>query len=74
MIHGVYVKNRPKSKWLLVSTTPSAEVAIQDRDEALKQAQLDGHEQADVAIRIFESVFYIPESLTEIKKQEPQYN
>jgi hypothetical protein len=74
MIHGIYVKNTPKAKWHLVSIAISAEAANYDLDEALKQAKLDGREEAEVGCQIFDSVFWIPQTLTEIKNQKPLYN
>lgn len=74
MIHGIYLKNRPKSKWHLYSVAISAEAANYDLDLALKQAKSAGNENAQAAIRIFDSAFYIPELLTEIKEQKPMFN
>ena len=74
MIHGVYVKNRPKSKWHLVTAVVSPELANRELQEALQQAQREGNEQAEVAIQLFESSFFIPETLPEIKKHTPQFN
>lgn len=74
MIHGIYVKNKPKDKWHLFSVTISPEMANQEADQAKKQAELDGHEAAQVGIQIFESVFWIPEYVDEIKEQKPQFN
>lgn len=74
MIHGIYLKNRPKSKWHLYSVAISAEAANYDLDLALKQAKDAGHDNAEVAVRIFDSAFYIPELLTEIKEQKPMFN
>ena len=74
MIHGIYVRNRPKDKWHLVSVTMSPEVATHDVDEIRKQAELTGDERQEVAIQIFESAFHIPEYLTEVKNRKPLYN
>lgn len=74
MIHAIYVKNKPKAKWLLVSIAISAEAANYDIDEALKQAKLNGRDEAEVACQLFDSVFWIPETLVEIKNQKPLYN
>lgn len=74
MIHGIYVKNRPKGKWHLFSTTISAEAANYDSNIALKQAKLAGNDNAEVGIKVFDSNFYIPELLTEIKEQKPMFN
>jgi hypothetical protein len=74
MVHGIYVKNRPKSKWQLISVKLSAEGALKVLDNALKQAEIDGFTEAKGAIQIFESAFYIPETLKEIKDQKLIYN
>jgi hypothetical protein len=74
MIHGIYLKSRPKGKWHLVSTTSSPEAAIHDIDELLKQAKLEGNENAEAASRVFETAFHIPELLNEIKPQKSMFN
>lgn len=74
MIHGIYLKSKPKGKWYLVSVAVSSEAANQDISEALKQAQLEGNEQAEVTSQLFDSSFWIPESLAVIKPQKPLYN
>lgn len=74
MIYGIYVKSRPKSKWHLVSAVVSAELANQDLKDALSQAISEGNEKAEAAIQVFDSPFFIPEMLTEVKKDKPLYN
>lgn len=74
MVHGIYMKTRPKSKWHLVSVKISAESALKDLNIALDQAKLEGYDQAEVAIKIFDTVFYIPESLNEVKDQKLLFN
>ena len=74
MVHGIYIKNRPKSKWQLFSVAASAEIANNDLSKALKQAISEGYENAEVAVQLFDSVFYIPESLPSIKEQKILYN
>jgi hypothetical protein len=74
MIHGIYVRSKPKNKWHLVSVAVSPEAATQDVEELQKQAVLTGEEQAEVAIQIFESAFHIPEYLNEVKEQRVLYN
>lgn len=73
MIHGIYVRNRPKDKWHLVSVTMSPEVATHDVDEIRKQAKLTGND-TEIAIQIFDSAFHIPEYLAEVKNRKPLYN
>jgi hypothetical protein len=74
MIHGIYVKNKPKNKWHLFSVAVSPEMANQELDEAKKQALLEGHDAAEVAIQIFDTVFWIPEYMDQIKEQKPLFN
>jgi hypothetical protein len=74
MIHGIYLKSRPKGKWHLVSVAISPEAANREVDDVLKQAQVCGNDQAEAAMQIFESAFYIPEFLSEIKTQKPMFN
>jgi hypothetical protein len=74
LILGIYLKNRPKAKWQLVSLTTSSESANNDLDEARKQAEAEGFEQAEVAIQSFDSAFHIPHFLNEIKDSKPLYN
>ena len=73
-IHGIYLKSRPKGKWHLVSVAASPEAATIEIDETLKAAHNQGNDQAEVAIQIFDSAFYIPELLTDVKTHKPLYN
>ena len=70
MIHGIYVKTKPKNKWHLVSVTMSPEVATQDMKNAQQKAKLEGNDKLGVAVQIFDSTFYIPEFISEIKNQK----
>lgn len=74
MIHGIYVKSKPKSKWHLVSVTMSPEAANYEVDERKKLAASEGNEEAQVAIQLFDSVFWIPEYMDEIKEQKALLN
>lgn len=74
MFHGIYVKSRPKGKWHLVSVTMSPETATYDVKAILKQAKIEDNGKIEACIQIFESAFYIPESLTEVKEQKLMYN
>lgn len=74
MIHGIYIKNKPKAKWHLFSVAISAEAANYDINEAIKKIKGEGLDQAEVACQLFESAFWIPETLTEIKNHKPLYN
>lgn len=74
MIHGIYVKNTPKSKWHLVSVAISPEAANFDVEQCQKQNKLTGRDDAQVAVQLFESTFHIPEYLDEVKDYKPLYN
>lgn len=74
MIHGIYLKSKPKNKWHLVSYAISADAALLEQEEIKKQAIQEGNERAEVAIQIFDTAFWIPEYVDEIKDQKPLYN
>ncbi len=74
MIHAIYIKNKPKNKWHLVSVAISPEAANHELAACKEQALLEGNEEAQVGIQIFDSVFWIPEYINEIKDQKPQFN
>lgn len=74
MIHGIYLKTKPKNKWHLVSYAISAEAANLELEEVKKQALQEGNERAEVAVQVFDSLFWIPEYMTEIKEQKPSFN
>lgn len=74
MFHGIYMKNRPKSRWHLVSIAISPEAAAHDMEEALNQARSSGLTEAKVAEQLFDSAFWIPHYLTEIKETKSMYN
>lgn len=74
MIHGIYLKSKPKNKWHLVSLAISAEAANLELKELKKQAIEGGNDKAEVAVQVFESSFWIPEYVTEIKEQKPLFN
>lgn len=69
MIYGIYVRNKPTFRWNLVSVSASSELAQQDLDSALQIAKDQGFEKAEVALQLFESSFFVPETLIEIKKE-----
>lgn len=70
MIHGIYIRLKPKKKWFLFSTTKSAESASKELAVAIQVAQTGGNEQGEAAIQVYESELFIPELLTEIKDQK----
>lgn len=74
MIHGIYLKSKPKSKWHLYSLAISAEAANLEIESAKQEAIQKGNEQAEVAVQIFDSAFWIPEYMDEIKEQKPLFN
>lgn len=74
MIHGIYLRNRPKGVWHLVTTTASPESAEHDMNLALKQAKADGNETAEAVIQTFESVFWVPVYLYSVKESKPMFN
>ncbi len=74
MIHGIYLKSRPKSKWQLVSIAISPEAANADIKDAVNQAKAEGNDEAQAVAQVFESSFWIPHYLNEVKEQKPLYN
>jgi hypothetical protein len=75
MFHGIYLKTKPKNKWLLYSIAVSQEAANYDLGQALKQAQSEGNEQAEAAVKTFTDGFYVPEILNEIEgSKKPLFN
>ena len=67
MIHGIYVRTKPKFRWRLVSTASSNEVAQKDLSTALQVAKDKGFEEAEAAIQSYESSFFVPGTLKDIK-------
>lgn len=74
MIHGIYMKTKPNSKWHLLTIKISAQSALKESDLALTKAKQQGNENAEVAIQVFDSYFYIPEILQEVKDQKLIFN
>ena len=70
MIHGIYIKTRPKSKWFLFSITQSAEVAVKELQVATQEARKGGNELGEAAIQVFDSSIFVPEILSKIKEQK----
>jgi hypothetical protein len=52
----------------------SAEAANMELETFKKQAVEEGNDQAEVAMQIFESAFWIPEYVDDIKDQKPLFN
>lgn len=74
MIHGIYLRSRPKGTWHLVTVTVSPEEAAYELTETLKQAKADGNDQAEVIEQLYESSFWIPHYLTAVKETKSMYN
>lgn len=74
MIHGIYLRSRPKNKWHLVSLAVSAEAANSELKTFKNQSIKDGNDEAEVAVQVFDSPFWIPEYMNEIKEQKPMFN
>lgn len=70
MIHGVYIRTKPKHKWYLFSITPSSETATKELQQAIREAQKGGNILGEAAIQVFDSQLFIPELLSEIKEQK----
>ena len=74
MVHGIYMKNRPKSKWQLVSVKLTANGALFELNLALKKSKLEGNDQVQAAIKTFDSSFYIPKFLYDLKEEKLIFN
>lgn len=74
MIYGIYLKSKPKNKWHRVSMTMSPEAANYEVDAQKKQAVDAGMNDVQVAIQIFDSAFWIPEYVDEIKERKALLN
>jgi hypothetical protein len=74
MIHGIYLKSKPKNKWHLVSLAESPEEANLEIETFKKIALEEGNDRAEVAVQIFDSAFFIPEYMNEIKDRKPLFN
>jgi len=74
MIHAIYMRAKPKNRWHLFSIATSPESANKEMDKCKEQAIFDGNPNAEVTVKLFDSKFWIPEYLSEIKKEVPLYN
>lgn len=74
MLHGVYLRTKPKKKWLLMTTVYSAEEARRELDKYVDKAKANGNNQAEGAIQSFDTSFAIPEIITDIKPSKVLYN
>ena len=74
MIHGIYLKSRPKSKWQLVAVAASPEAAAHDMEKALKKAHSEGLTEAKVVEQLFDTSLFIPQYLHSVKETKSMYN
>lgn len=74
MIHGIYLKSKPKNKWHLVSLAITAEAANLEMEDVKQQAIEEGNELAEVGFQIFESSLWIPEYIDELKDHKLLFN
>jgi len=74
VIHGIYLKSRPKGKWHLISVAISAEAAQLEIDVTLRNALAQGNDLAEAGVQIYDSAFHIPELLSDLKNQKIMYN
>lgn len=70
----IYLKNRPKGNWQLVSIAISPEAVSFNIDELSKKAKKEGKEYFEIGFQVFESDLHIPEFLTSLKDQKLMYN
>jgi len=74
MFHVIYVRNKPKKKWVLQSIVASAEEANRDLQKYVDKAKSNGNPDAEGAIQSFDSAFFIPEMLSDINPSKVLYN
>lgn len=74
MMHGIYLKSRPKGMWHLISVAASPEAANHDYTTLLKQIKSEGNDDIQIVIQAFESSYDIPELLKKVKEQKLMYN
>jgi hypothetical protein len=67
MIHGIYVRNKPKGRWQLFCLTSSPEIATNELVKAKELASLEGYDDAEVGVQNFETRNNIPDFLKELK-------
>ena len=70
MIHAVYLQSIPKGLWYLVSVSPSAQIALRDKQVALQDAIKHGEKEAATGIRTFETSWQVPSSLLKLEEDE----
>jgi len=74
MVHGIYFKTKPKNRWQLFSIAISPEAAVKEVNDCKLQISSQGNDKAEVAVQIFETIFYIPEYMNDLINQPILYN
>lgn len=69
MIIAVYLRTRPGNLYHLVSATTSAMTALHDKEASLQEALAHGNQKASAKIKTFDSIWFMPASLKEIKEE-----
>lgn len=69
MIHAIYTRNKPKSKWFLASIATNAEEVREDLEALKKYKNRSDNISLEIAVKTFDSALYIPEMVSEIKEQ-----
>lgn len=68
MIHGIYLRLKPNNLYYLVSASTSAATALHDKTTSLQEALAHGNQKASAKIKTFDSIWFMPSSLKEIKE------
>lgn len=68
MIHAVYTRPNPKALWHLATVSTSAEVVLKDKETLLQAAIQEGNTEAETGIITFDSIFWAPETLKDLKE------
>jgi hypothetical protein len=74
MIYAIFVRNTPKSKWHFFSMTVSPETTTTEIEAAKQTAIKEGYDEAEVAIHTFDTMFYIPEYMNDVKGETALFN
>ena len=74
MIYAIYLKRTSKPTWSLVSISSSIETIFKDLEDIKKKCNNEGLLNFKLATKIYETSFYIPQSLKTLISQEIKYN
>lgn len=74
MIHGIYVKYKRNKDWKLCTIALSPEEANLSLAECLDKAKEEGHPEAEIGVKIFQTRNNIPEYLKTLKSDKILYN